>query len=226
MNIVHHQQLPAGRGLFELRSPRIPEDVPLVWSWWTSRHVGRRWSWQTRLGPLDATVGHYTPDQLAAYLNRMNGAPDASPPSNVQALVGSIDGVDVCYLEVYAVSASPLRDMPGLCPADRGMHLIIGSLSHLGQGLAEVIGNAVAAWQFSNHPDAQHFVVEPSATNDLAIRAALRAGGGHLLDFGEVQLPHKRARVFALARSATKGAPGSSPHPKPHSAALDVASAD
>jgi RimJ/RimL family protein N-acetyltransferase len=106
------------------------------------------------------------------------------------------------------------------------MHLIIGSLTHLGRGFAEVIGNAVAAWQFSNHPDAQHFVVEPSATNDLAIRAALRAGGGHLLDFGEVQLPHKRARVFALARSALKGAPGSSHHPKPHAAALDVASSD
>lgn len=212
MSVVHQQNLSGNLGRLELRSPRLPEDLPLVWNWWTSRHVGRRWSWQTRLGAVDPTVGQYTLQQLAAYLGRMDGA-DNGAGRNSQALVGSVDGVDVCYLEVYSVSTSPLRGMPGLCAADRGMHFIIGSLAHLGRGLAEAIGRAVACWQFMTHPEARHFVVEPSATNALAIRAALRAGGGQLMDLGEVELPHKRARVFAMARSAFAGPAARSPKP-------------
>jgi RimJ/RimL family protein N-acetyltransferase len=202
--MVLRRNLSDDLGQFTLREPSSQADYALIWQWWNARHVRGRWAVDFRLGAPDPGAKQHTQAQLERYLHDLRAAQQAEPKRRdlLRAFIGAVDDVDACYLEVYGVSASPLLGLPGLDARDRGMHLIIGSMAHLGKGLAGAIGRVVLHWQFCEHPEAQCFVLDPSARNALAIRVAKDASHGLIEEIGDVRLPHKVASVLALRRSA------------------------
>jgi len=202
--IVLRRNLSHDLGEFTLREPTTSADFTLIWQWWNARHVRGRWSVGFRLGAPDPVTNQHTQTQLERYLRGLQSVHQTEPSrrDGLRAFIGAVNDVDVCYLEVYGVSASPLLGVPELDARDRGMHLLIGSMTHLGKGLAGAIGRVILHWQFCEHPDAQCFVLDPSANNDLAIRVAKDASHGLIEEIGDVRLPHKVASVLAMRRSA------------------------
>ncbi len=201
MTVVFNKQLPGGLGELSLRPPTTAAEYDLVWRWWNARHVRGRWSVEFRLGPPDPDYGCHTREQLELYLRGLEEKQLDTEGHQPRALLGAVDGVDMCYLEVYGVGSSPLLGRAGLTADDRGMHLIIGSIAHLGRGLAEAIGLCIVDWQFETHPAARRFVIDPAAGNALAIKVAKTAARGALKEHRE-RLPHKLASLLTLERKA------------------------
>jgi acetyl CoA:N6-hydroxylysine acetyl transferase len=168
----------------------------MVWRWWNADHVRGKWSMEIRLGP--PRPEGYSALDLASYLERL-----LAGDGHVLPVIGMLDGVDMSYIEVYDVGASPLADHPELGSNDRGIHLIVGEPDFIGKGLITVIGMPLVAWQFATHPLSERVVVEPDAKNARAIRAAHSAAkDAGVQERANVQLKHKMATLLFVERSS------------------------
>lgn len=196
MSILYTTDLPQNRGRFEIRPLSRETDLAMVWRWWNADHVRGKWSMGIRLGP--PRPEGYSVLDLTRYLERL-----LAGDSHVLPVIGMLDGVDMSYIEVYDVGASPLADHPDLASNDRGIHLIIGEPDFIGKGLVTAIGMPLVAWQFATHPRAERVVVEPDAKNARAIRAAQNAAkDAGVQERANVQLKHKVATLLFVERSS------------------------
>ncbi len=205
MTILYTTDLPQNRGRFDIRRLSLETDLAMVWRWWNADHVRGKRSMEIRLGP--PRPEGYSALDLARYLERLlaGGRHDVLP------VIGMLDGVNMSYIEVYDVGASPLADHPELGSNDRGIHLIVGEPDFIGKGLVSIIGMPLVAWQFATHPRAERVVVEPDAKNARAIRAAHNAAKhAGVQERANVQLKHKMATLLFVERSSLAALAGKS----------------
>lgn len=176
-----------------LRKVEVPSDVPLIWNWWNAPHVQSNWSMGIRLGALNEEKTDYSELDLQEYLSKQ-----LLPGSKLNPIIALIDGVPVGYIEEYEVGSSPLANHPSLSPEDRGLHLMIGEESFLGQKFPERLGPFIMSWLFRVYPDAMKVVLEPNVKNHRAIHTAMKVSGANRLE--NVALEHKEAALIFFER--------------------------
>lgn len=156
---------------------RTSLDVELVHKWMNQPHVARFWN---QAWSLDKWTRHL--DELAR-------------DSYVAPLLIAHRERPVCYLELYRAARHFVAEHYGAHPHDVGVHIAIGETQMKGKGLGTQICRSMFDAIFSADPSCRRIVTEPDVRNDVA-RKLFRGLGMHLV--GEIQLPHKRAALYAL----------------------------
>lgn len=151
---------------------------PVVRLWMQQPHV-RPW-WE-----LDGP-----PARTADYLARQEAL------AHSRSWIAHWDGVPFAYLETYRAAEDPLAAHYAARPGDRGWHVLVGPLRHLGSGVPRALGRQVVARLFAE-PGAERVVCEPDIRNRRMI-AFCQALGGRVA--AELDLPDKRAALMMWER--------------------------
>lgn len=160
------------------------EDLDLVHRWMNAPHVAPFWD--------QAWSKQRWADELATQL-----AGTYSRPYIIE-----LNGQPFMYAELYRAARDVVADHYPADPYDIGVHAAIGEPEMAGRGLAFRLWLYVIDGLFAAEPRCRRLVTDPDAAHTVARRlddGVARHTGGALL--GEVQLPHKRAALYAYPRT-------------------------
>jgi RimJ/RimL family protein N-acetyltransferase len=166
-------------GKFSLRRLAPDRDLDLLHSWMNDPEVARFWKMP------------WSRDQIASYLGRQDSSTHSIP------YLGELDGVPMCYWELYRADLDPLAQYYAAREHDAGLHALLGPTEYRARGLAADLLHTVTTWQLDADPHATRVVIEPDVENARAIRLAEFAGFRRTMD---LQLPNKRAAFMVLDR--------------------------
>lgn len=180
-----------GRGRFDLRRLRWPEDLDLVHRWVTEPRA-RYWG----------LTGKTKDDVRAAY-------DDISTKADV--FIGAHEGVSSFLVELYDPAADLVAAHHPIEPGDRGMHVLVAGTDRPVAGFTWEVFRTVLDFAFSD-PAVRRLVVEPDVRN-AKIHALNRRAGFRYRAL--CAFPQKLAHVATCERAdyvrATSEAPPRAP---------------
>ncbi|MGO1050182.1 GNAT family N-acetyltransferase [Crossiella sp. CA198] len=160
------------------------EDLDLVHEWMNLPHVAEFWDQAWPRERWAATLrAQLAGTYCRPFILRLGGRP-------------------IGYVELYRAARDVVAAHYPALPHDVGLHGAIGDPEVAGQGLAYKFWLEVIPAVFAAEPDCRRMVTDPAADHRVARRldaaVAVVTGGGLL---GEVDLPHKRAALYAYPRT-------------------------
>lgn len=164
---------------FDLR-PAGASDAATI-AWWMSQPHVQQW-WQQ----------DWSVERWAQHLTAQ-GAGEHSTPC-----VASLDNEDFGYVEIYRVRLDPLAEYYASDEHDWGIHVAIGEVSRVGQGLGRGLLRSLADALLRADPRCRRVVAEPDVGNLPSVRAFAAAGFSNQ---GELQLPEKTAVLMVRRRA-------------------------
>jgi RimJ/RimL family protein N-acetyltransferase len=115
--------------------------------------------------------------------------------------VGSMNGEDGGYVEVYRAAKDSIATRYAADPYDVGLHAAIAGLSIVNKGLGPFLLPRIVASVFDVEPRCRRIMFDPDHRNASARRLCEYAGCTFL---GEHDMSNRRMALYALSRSATE----------------------
>ncbi|TCC05146.1 GNAT family N-acetyltransferase [Kribbella soli] len=164
---------------FELR-PAGPSDAPRIALWMSQPHI-RRWWHQG-----------WSVERWAQEIEQQAAGEHSTP------YVVAADGEEFAYVELYRVRHDRLAEYYAYGEEDWGVHVAIGDVARVGQGLGRQVLRWLADEVLRTEPDCSQVVAEPDIENTPSVRAFAAAG---FVQHGELQLPEKTALLMVRTRA-------------------------
>ncbi len=115
-------------------------------------------------------------------------------------LVGSLDGQDGGYFEVYRAAKDSIATWYQADPYDIGLHAAIAESTLVDKGLGRLLQPHVVTSVFEAEPRCRRIMFDPDHRNTTARRVCEFAGCTFL---GEHDMSNRRMALYALSRSPT-----------------------
>ena len=112
--------------------------------------------------------------------------------------VGSMNGEDSGYVEVYRAAKDSIATRYAADPYDVGLHAAIAELSIVNKGLGPFLLPRIVASIFDVEPRCRRIMFDPDHRNTTARRLCESAGCTFL---GEHQMSNRRMALYTLART-------------------------
>lgn len=119
-------------------------------------------------------------------------------------IIGSLDGRDCAYLELYRAAKDSISAYYDAHPHDVGVHAAIADPDEAKRGLASVVFAPVVVSVFAQDPQCRRIMFDPDHTN-VAARHICEAVGCTFL--GEHDMPNRRMTLYAFERPAAIAPP-------------------
>jgi lysine N-acyltransferase len=170
-------ELPAPYGL-RLADPDA--DAEMIAEWMSRPHLAEAWEsvwpasrWRRHLrAQLD---GHYS-----------------------RPFVGSLDGEDHGYVELYRAAKDSIATRYEYDPYDLGIHAAIADLEFMNKGIAPLLLPYFVASVLNAEPQCRRIMFDPDHGNKMA-RRFCESGGCTFL--GEHEMSNRRMALYALPRT-------------------------
>ena len=170
--------------------------IPWLGQWFSLRALTladlptfHRWQNDPRVAAFFEEDG--TIEQHRAYIERM-----AADPHMIQ-VIGSLDGRDFAYFELYWARENRLGAVHDCGPWDRGWHVLIGEDDVRGADYVTAWLPSLMHYMFLAEPRTTAILGEPRASHAQQLRNLGRGGFARLRDF---DFAHKRAALVQLDR--------------------------
>jgi lysine N-acyltransferase len=112
--------------------------------------------------------------------------------------LGSLDGEDHGYVELYRAAKDSIATRYEYDPYDLGLHAAIADLEIMNQGIAQYLLPYFVASVLSVEPQCRRIMFDPDHRNKMARRFCERGGCVFL---GEYDMSNRRMALYVLARS-------------------------
>jgi RimJ/RimL family protein N-acetyltransferase len=112
--------------------------------------------------------------------------------------VVAFEDEDLAYVELYRVRHDRLAEYYASQEHDWGLHIAIGDVGQVGQGLGRRLLGALGDAVLRADPRCDRVVAEPDVRNTPSVRAFAAAG---FEPAGELQLPEKTALLMVRTRT-------------------------
>lgn len=168
---------------FELRAAD-PSDASRIALWMSQPHIARWWhqGWSV--------------ERWAQEIEQQAAGEHSAP------YLAAVDGEEFAYVELYRVRHDRLAEYYAYGEDDWGVHVAIGDVTRVGQGLGRELLRSLAAVVLQADPDCSQVVAEPDIENTPSVRAFVAAG---FVQHGELQLPEKTALLMVRTRAVQGG---------------------
>ncbi len=188
-------------GRFPRRPPNPQGEVyrrhiPWLDQWFTLRAVSmedlptfHRWQNDPRVAEFFEEAGDL--DAHRAYLQRLLDDPHMLP------LIGSIDGRDFVYFELYWARENRIGAHYDAGPWDRGWHVLVGEGDLRGADYVTAWMPSLMHYMFLAEPRTEAVMGEPKASHLRQLANLGQCGFAHVRDF---DFAHKRAALVRLER--------------------------
>ncbi|OBG57908.1 GNAT family N-acetyltransferase [Mycobacterium sp. E735] len=171
---------PALEPPFALRVAR-PEDAGMVAEWMNRPHLAAAWEYDW---PAPRWERH-----LGAQLDGTYSVP----------LLGSVDGQDCAYLELYWGAKDLISHHYDADPYDLGLHAAIADPGLMNRGLGPMLLPQIVGSVFAMEPRCRRVMFDPDHRNTTARRLCEFAGCAFL---GEHDTRNRRMSLYAWERPA------------------------
>jgi lysine N-acyltransferase len=170
-------ELPAPYGL-RLADPDA--DAEMIAEWMNRPHLAESWEYARPA----AWWRRYLRAQLESSFSR--------------ACVGSLDGVDRGYIELYRAAKDSIATRYECDPYDLGLHVAVADLEYMKQGHIRYLLPHLLVSMFTLDPRCRRVMFDPDHRNVLA-RKFCESGGCVFL--GEHDMSNRRMALYALPRT-------------------------
>ena len=170
-------ELPAPYGL-RLADPDA--DAEMIAEWMNRPHLAESWEYAWPV----ARWRRYLCAQLKSSFSR--------------PCVGSLDGVDRGYIELYRAAKDSIATRYECDPYDLGLHVAVADLEYLKQGHIRYLLPHLLLSMFTLDPRCRRIMFDPDHRNVLA-RKFCESGGCAFL--GEHDMSNRRMALYALPRT-------------------------
>ena len=188
-------------GRYPLRPPKPVGSLYRRYIPWLGQHLAlraasledlptfHRWQNDPRIAEFFEESG--TLDDHRRYLEQLISDPHMLP------IIGSIDGRDFGYFELYWARENRIGGHYDADPWDRGWHVLIGEQDFRGADYVTAWMPSLMHYMFLVEPRTQALVGEPKASHLKQLNNLKRGGFAHVRDF---DFDHKRASLVRLER--------------------------
>jgi lysine N-acyltransferase len=156
-----------------------PADAPLVAEWMNRPHLAQAWEYDW---PVSRWRSHLEAQLAGSY----------SLP-----LIGSRNGEDGGYLELYRAAKDSIAPTYDCDPYDLGLHAAIADASVVNRGFGPLLLPRIVASVFRTEPRCQRIMFDPDHRNSAARRLCEFVGCTFL---GEHDMSNRRMALYALPR--------------------------
>ena len=170
-------ELPAPYGL-RLADPDV--DAEMIAEWMNRPHLAESWEYARPA----AWWRRYLRAQLESGFSR--------------PCVGSLDGVDRGYIELYRAAKDSIATRYECDPYDLGLHVAVADLEYMKQGHIRYLLPHLLVSMFTLDPRCRRVMFDPDHRNVLA-RKFCESGGCVFL--GEHDMSNRRMALYALPRT-------------------------
>jgi RimJ/RimL family protein N-acetyltransferase len=164
---------------FALRLVDPDADAEMIAEWMNMPHLVETWESAWPVGRWR----NYLRAQLAGNYSR--------------PFVGSMDGQDRGYVEVYRAAKDSIATRYQADPYDIGLHAAIADLTILNKGIGPLLLPRIVASIFELEPRCRRIMFDPDHRNTTARRVCELAGCTFL---GEHDMSNRRMALYALPR--------------------------
>ncbi|BBZ61664.1 GNAT family N-acetyltransferase [Mycolicibacterium monacense] len=171
---------------FALRPADADADAEMISEWMNRPHLVEAWEYP------------WPPQRWRRHLQAQIDGEYSRP------LIGSIDGADIAYLELYRAAKDSIAPRYAADPYDIGIHVAIADLDFVNRGLAPSLLPRVVASLFEAEPRCRRIMFDPDHRNTAA-RRVCEAGGCAFL--GEHDMTNRRMALYALPRTPQDAPP-------------------
>ncbi|AJE48694.1 GNAT family N-acetyltransferase [Celeribacter indicus] len=148
-----------------------------------------RWQNDPRVAEFFEERG--TREEHRAHLAKLLADPHVLP------VIGSLDGRDFAYFELYWCRENRLGAQYDAAPWDRGWHVLVGEEDIRGAEYVTAWMPSLMHYMFLSEPRTRNVMGEPKASHTRQLHNLSRGGFAHLREF---DFPHKRASLVRLER--------------------------
>ncbi|MEZ0366837.1 GNAT family N-acetyltransferase [Mycobacterium sp. pUA109] len=164
---------------FSVRLVDPDADAPMISEWMNRPHLVEAWEYA------------WPVPRWHRYLRaQLDGA--YSRP-----FVGSLDGQDHGYIEIYRAAKDSIAPRYDADPYDLGLHAAIADLNIINRGIGPLLLPRIAASLFELEPRCRRIMFDPDHRNTTARRLCEFAGCTFL---GEHEMANRRMALYALER--------------------------
>lgn len=172
-------------------SPQVPEpygfrladpgaDSEMISEWMNRPHLRQAWEYP------------WPPEKWRRYLTAQLEGSYSRP------FIGSMDGEDAGYVELYRAAKDSIARRYEADPYDLGLHAAIADLSIMNKGVAQYLLPHFVASVLAEEPQCRRIMFDPDHRNEMARKFCERAGCVFL---GEHDMSNRRMALYALSRS-------------------------
>jgi lysine N-acyltransferase len=112
--------------------------------------------------------------------------------------IGSLDGVDHGYIELYRAAKDSIANRYEYDPYDLGLHIAVADLEYMKQGHIRYLLPHLLASVFNLDPQCRRIMFDPDHRNVLARKFCERGG---FVFLGEHDMSNRRMALYALPRT-------------------------
>lgn len=170
-------EVPAPYG-FRLADPDV--DAAMISEWMNRPHLASTWRYDR------------PPAQWHRHLSIQLDGTFSRP------LIGSVDGRDVAYLELFRAAKDYVATKYEAEPYDLGLHAAIADLTIINKGHSQLSLPHFALGVFNIEPQCHRIMFDVEHLNVMARRFCEHAGCAFL---GEHKMPNRRIALYVLPRS-------------------------
>ncbi|GFG72734.1 GNAT family N-acetyltransferase [Mycobacterium botniense] len=165
---------------YALRVADPAADAQMIAEWMNRPHLVETWEY-----PWPVSKWHrYLTAQLAG--------------SYTRPFIGSINGKDIVYLELYRAAKDLIATRYEADPYDLGLHIAFADPAVTNTGIVRRMQPIFVACLLGLEPRCRRVMFDPDHRNAMARRACERGGCVFL---GEHDMPNRRMALYALLRS-------------------------
>lgn len=172
-------------------SPQVPEpyafrlvdpdaDSEMISEWMNRPHLVEAWEYP------------WPPEKWHRYLTAQLEGSYSRP------FIGSLDGQDAGYVELYRAAKDSIAHRYEADPYDLGLHAAIADLSIMKTGVAQYLLPHFVASVLAEEPQCRRIMFDPDHRNKMARKFCERAGCVFL---GEHDMSNRRMALYVLSRS-------------------------